>query len=109
LINLQRRVRAARARRDEHVRRQQVRGNLGGWPLTCEDRHRVDARRARLRARSLDLVGLAAGEYEARLRPHALHDGHRLEQQVESLICLERPGIEDHRRRRLESECAADV
>ena len=68
LIDLERRVRAARTRRDEHVGGEQIRRNLRGRTLAGKDRRGLDARGLRLLAGARDLVRLAAGQHAAARR-----------------------------------------
>ena len=109
LVNLQRRVRPARPRRHQHVGREKIGGNLGRRPLAGEDDRVVDAGRPRQLPRAVHLRRLAAGKQQPRVRTRGSDDGHRRKQEIQSLICLERARIQDHRRRRRQAEAAPDL
>ena len=100
LVDLQRRVRAGAARRHEHVGGVEIRRNLLGRPLAGEDRRRRrPAPRACACARARP--DRACRRRARAARPAAReHERHRLEQQVESLVRLERAGVQHDRRRR---------
>ena len=95
LIDLERRVRPGRSRRREDGRGVEVGGHFFGGPLAGEHDGVREAQRVDLALRAGHLRRLAADHDQPRVRPRAHDDGHRAVEQVQSLIVLERSGVED--------------
>ena len=96
-IDLQRRVGAGDARRDEDVARlDEVRNLAAAGAAPCT--RRCAPMRRGARAQLLDLIGLAADDQLTRVRMRLLQPRDRFEQQLEPLIRFERAGVEQQRR-----------
>ena len=98
LVDLQRRVGAAAARRDQHVAASRNCGisSAGRWPVKTTTSPTPAG--ARLRLRRLDLIRLARPRARTARRAASPARAPRGEQQVQPLIGLERAGVEHHRR-----------
>ncbi len=100
-IDLERRIRAANAGRDQQVRRLHEPGNFSRGLLAGENHRRGYTGGVRLRLRRLDLRRLAADHEHAGIRPAARDDRDGVDQHLDALVRLERPGVKRQRRTRV--------
>ena len=98
MIDLERRVGAAAARRHQHIRRLQKGRDFRGRPFAGENRQRVDRRGTRLQLRPLDLTGLSPREQQPHVGPFPPDHRHGIEQEIEALVGFERASVDDERR-----------
>ena len=102
LVDLQRRVGAVHARRDQHLGGPSETQRLRFRDAAREDAHLGQAQRGGQRAHRADLLVRPAREQQPRRRMPPMHALERADDDVDPLVGLERPGIEDHGMRRVE-------
>ena len=105
-VDLERRIGAGDARRHQDVARLDEMRHLGRRSLPREDQRRAGLAGPRRQLR--DLLGRAAHHQHGDVGHARLEPDARVEQQVQPLVLLERPGVEHHRLRRRQAPGRAD-